>query len=117
MAKDARPTLKITTPLGNFPPNIMLQGYANPPSIFQSEMDFCLGPVSHFSNAYFDENSFWKEKMDGDLDGAAIDEIRTQFNAFVQAIREVAPPEMWEKILERTKSLLQTPSITKQLEK
>lgn len=58
-----------------------------------------------------------KEKMDGDLDGAAIDEIRTQFNAFVQAIREVAPPEMWEKILERTKSLLQTPSITKQLEK
>lgn len=58
-----------------------------------------------------------KEKMDSDLDGAAIDEIRTQFNAFVQAIREVAPPEMWEKILERTKSLLQTPSITKQLEK
>lgn len=59
-----------------------------------------------------------KEKMDGDLDGAAIDEIRTQFNAFVQAIREVAPEEMWEKILGRTKELLQTPGLpTKQLEK
>jgi hypothetical protein len=52
-----------------------------------------------------------KEKMDGDLDGAALDEVRTQFNAFVQAIREVAPPEMWEKILGRTKELLQTPGL------
>ena len=50
-----------------------------------------------------------KEKMDSDFDGAAIDEIKTQFNAFVQAIREVAPPEMWEKILTRTKELTDTP--------
>jgi hypothetical protein len=49
-----------------------------------------------------------KEKMDSDFEGAALDEVRTQFNAFVQAIREVAPPEMWENILIRTKELLQT---------
>jgi rubrerythrin len=52
-----------------------------------------------------------KEKMDSDLDGAALDEVRTQFNAFVQAIREIAPPEMWEKILIRTKDILQTPGL------
>ena len=52
-----------------------------------------------------------KEKMDGDTDGAALDEVRTQFNAFVQAIREVAPPEMWEKILSRTKELVQIPGL------
>jgi hypothetical protein len=52
-----------------------------------------------------------KEKMDSDTEGAALDEVRTQFNAFVQAIREVAPPEMWEKILGRTKELLQTPGL------
>jgi hypothetical protein len=52
-----------------------------------------------------------KEKMDSDTDGAAIDEVRTQFNAFVQAIREVAPPEMWEKILARTKELAQLPAL------
>jgi hypothetical protein len=50
-----------------------------------------------------------KEKMDGDTDGVAIDEVKTQFNAFMQAIREVAPPEMWEQIVNRTKELLQTP--------
>jgi hypothetical protein len=52
-----------------------------------------------------------KEKMDSETDGVALDEVRTQFNAFVQAIREVAPPEMWEKILSRTRELVQTPSL------
>jgi len=52
-----------------------------------------------------------KEKMNSETDGAALDEVRTQFNAFVQAIREVAPPEMWEKILLRTKELVQTPQL------
>ena len=52
-----------------------------------------------------------KEKMDSHTEGAAIDEVKTQFNAFVQAIREVAPPEMWEKILERTKELVQVPGL------
>jgi transcriptional regulator of heat shock response len=52
-----------------------------------------------------------KEKMDSETDGAALDEVRTQFNAFVQAIREVAPPEMWEKILIRTRELVQTPGL------
>lgn len=49
-----------------------------------------------------------KEKMDTHTEGAAIDEIKTQFNAFMQAIREVAPPEMWDSILKRTKELLNT---------
>lgn len=52
-----------------------------------------------------------KEKMDSETDGAALDEVRTQFNAFVQAIREVTPPEMWEKILSRTRELVQTPAL------
>ena len=52
-----------------------------------------------------------KEKMDSDYDGAALDEIRTQFNAIVQAIRDVAPPEMWEKIVARARELTQTPSL------
>lgn len=49
-----------------------------------------------------------KEKMDSHTEGAALDEVKTQFNAFVQAIREIAPPEMWEKILGRTKEILNT---------
>lgn len=49
-----------------------------------------------------------KEKMDTHTEGAALDEVKTQFNAFVQSIREIAPPEMWEKILARTKDLLNT---------
>jgi len=49
-----------------------------------------------------------KEKMDSHTEGAALDEVKTQFNAFVQAIREIAPPEMWDKILVRTKELLNT---------
>ena len=49
-----------------------------------------------------------KEKMDATTDGAAIDEVKMQFNAFVQAIREVAPQEMWDKILVRTKEILNT---------
>ena len=52
-----------------------------------------------------------KEKMDSDVDGVAIDEVRTQFNAFMQAIREVAPPEMWDQIVARTKELLQVPGL------
>jgi len=49
-----------------------------------------------------------KEKMDTDYEGAALDEIKTQFNAIVQAVREVAPQEMWEKIAIRARELAQT---------
>jgi transcriptional regulator of heat shock response len=50
-----------------------------------------------------------KEKMDSDYDGAALDEIKTQFNAIVQAVREVVPQEMWEKIAIRARELADTP--------
>jgi len=49
-----------------------------------------------------------KEKMNSDYEGAALDEIKTQFNAIVQAVREVAPQEMWEKIAIRARELAQT---------
>jgi len=52
-----------------------------------------------------------KEKMDTDYEGAALDEIKTQFNAIVQAVREVAPQEMWEKIAIRARELSQTPGL------
>jgi hypothetical protein len=52
-----------------------------------------------------------KEKMDTDYEGAALDEIKTQFNAIVQAVREVAPQEMWEKIATRARELSQTPGL------
>lgn len=46
------------------------------------------------------------DKLDTQTEGAALDELRVQFNAFVQAIREIAPPDMWHQILTRTKELL-----------
>jgi hypothetical protein len=52
-----------------------------------------------------------KEKMDTDYEGAALDEIKAQFNAIVQAVREVAPQEMWEKIAIRARELSQTPGL------
>lgn len=47
------------------------------------------------------------DKLESDTEGAAIDELRVQFNAFVQAIREICPPEQWQHILDRTKELLE----------
>lgn len=47
------------------------------------------------------------DKLESQTEGAAIDELRVQFNAFVQAIREICPPEQWQKILDRTKELLE----------
>ena len=55
LASEARPIFKITTPLGDFQPTIMPQGYCNAPSIFQREMDHCLQPVENIANAYFDD--------------------------------------------------------------
>jgi hypothetical protein len=66
LAPEARPIFKITTPLGDFQPTIMLQGYANAPSIFQREMDFCLDPVSNIANAYFDDIICGTEKFKED---------------------------------------------------
>ena len=44
----------------------MLQGYSNAPSIFKREMDFILGPVSDFANAYFDDIICGTEGKDGE---------------------------------------------------
>lgn len=46
------------------------------------------------------------DKLDSETEGTAVDELRVQFNSFVQAIRESVPDEMWQKILDRTKVLL-----------
>lgn len=46
------------------------------------------------------------DKIDSQVEGAALDELRLQFNAFVQAIREVCEPEVWQRILDRTKQIL-----------
>ena len=55
LAPESRPIFKITTPIGDFQPTVMPQGYTNAPSIFQREMDFCLEPVQNLANAYFDD--------------------------------------------------------------
>lgn len=46
------------------------------------------------------------DKLDGQTETAQVEEIRTQFNAFVLAIREVCPPEMNIQIVARVKELL-----------
>lgn len=49
------------------------------------------------------------DKLDKETTGTAVDELRIQFNAFVQAIREICPPDQWQQILDRTKELLDGP--------
>lgn len=58
------------------------------------------------------------DKIDGETEGAALDEIRVQFNAFVQAIREICSEEQMQQILTRTQVLLDgaKPRDTPQLE-
>lgn len=46
------------------------------------------------------------DKLDGQSEGAALEEMRVQFQAFVQAIRELLPPDKWQEILDRTKEIL-----------
>lgn len=46
------------------------------------------------------------EKLDEQTSSAAIDEMRTQFFAFLQAVKEQVPRETWEKINFRTKELV-----------
>ena len=46
------------------------------------------------------------DKLDNQSEGAALEEMRVQFQAFVQAIRELLPPEKWQEILDRTKEIL-----------
>jgi len=46
------------------------------------------------------------DKLDSQSEGAALEEMRVQFQAFVQAIRELLPPDKWQAILDRTKEIL-----------
>jgi hypothetical protein len=46
------------------------------------------------------------EKLDEQTSSTAIDEMRTQFFAFLQAVKEVTPREQWERINYRTKELV-----------
>ena len=62
LAPEARHIFRFTTPLGDFQPTVMPQGYTNAPSIFQREMDFCLEELRHFACAYFDDVIVGTEK-------------------------------------------------------
>ncbi len=44
LAPEARPIFKITTPMGDFQPRIMLQGYSNSPSLFKERWIVVLSP-------------------------------------------------------------------------
>lgn len=47
------------------------------------------------------------DKMDSATSSAAVDEIRIQFNAFLQALKETVAQEEWERILLRTREILE----------
>lgn len=46
------------------------------------------------------------DKLDHEATGADVDTYQKQFNAFVQAIREIAPAQMWDRITARTREIL-----------
>lgn len=51
------------------------------------------------------------EKMEKDTTSAQVDEMMRDFNAFTQAVKEVAPPDMYDKILYNFKKILEQESI------
>lgn len=51
------------------------------------------------------------DKMDSTTQSAAVDEIRMQFNAFLQSMKEIVPQEDWERILSRTREILEASDI------
>ena len=46
------------------------------------------------------------QKLESQHQGVAVDELRVQFNAFLQAVKEIAPQELWPRIRDRTHDLL-----------
>ncbi len=46
-------------------------------------------------------------KLEAQYADVAVDEMRVQFNAFMQAVKEVCPPEMWEAIRGKTHDILE----------
>jgi len=51
------------------------------------------------------------DKMDSATSSAAVDEIRIQFNAFLQAMKELVDPKEWDQILARTREILEASDI------
>lgn len=51
------------------------------------------------------------EKMDKDTASTQVDEMMRDFNAFTQAVKEIVPPEMHEKILYNFKKILEQESV------
>jgi hypothetical protein len=47
------------------------------------------------------------DKFDKDTKSAAVDELRFQFNCFMEAVKRVCPREMWEEIAAETQKLIQ----------
>lgn len=52
------------------------------------------------------------DKMDSATSSAAVDEIRVQFNAFLQSMKEIVPQEDWDRILSRTREILEAAEIS-----
>lgn len=46
------------------------------------------------------------QKLESQHQSVAVDELRVQFNAFLQAVKEIAPQEIWPRIRDRTHELL-----------
>lgn len=53
-----------------------------------------------------------REKLDKEHSGAAVETVIVQFNAFKQAVLELAPPDLKWNILERTKEILDAQEVT-----
>lgn len=51
------------------------------------------------------------DKMDSATSSAAVDEIRIQFNAFLQSMKELVDPKEWDQILARTREILEASDI------
>jgi hypothetical protein len=45
------------------------------------------------------------DKFDKESKSAAVDELRYQFNAFLQAVKSVVPRDMWDAIEEETRRI------------
>ncbi len=52
-----------------------------------------------------------RERLDQEFGTVAVEAVMVQFNAFKQAVLELAPPDLKWNILERTKQLLDTQGI------
>lgn len=47
------------------------------------------------------------DKVDNETEGAAVDELRLQFGAYTQAMREICSADQWNQIVTRTRQLIE----------